>query len=166
MASRATKFRLGAAVLAAGMVIAAPFIGAREGESLTAYKDVAGVWTICGGVTAGVRPGMRMTQEQCGNLTHSTIGQFMVGVVGLLTVPVSPATLAAHTSLSYNIGIDAYKRSSTLRLTNAGKPREGCEAMKLWRRVGERDCSQRKSGCYGLWLRRLDEAHLCLSGLD
>ncbi len=162
----ASKAKVGAALVAAGMVIAAPFIGAREGSELAAYQDVAGVWTICGGVTAGVKPGMRRTQEQCDALTHSTVGQFMVGVAGLLTVPVSPKTLASHTSLAFNIGMDGYRRSSTLRLTNAGRPREGCEAMKLWRRVGERDCSERRSGCYGLWLRRLDEVNLCLSGLE
>lgn len=157
---------ISASIIAAALMIASPFIGDQEGDKLTSYEDVVGVWTICEGVTGqGVRPGIKMTQSQCDALDKSKIGQFMTSVASHLKVPVSPQTLAAHTSFAYNIGIRGYARSSTLRLTNAGKIAQGCRAMANWETAGGMDCNVRKNDCYGLVERRNDEINLCLDGI-
>lgn len=161
----ANKAKIGAAIFAAALVAAVPFIGDREGESLQAYKDSVGVWTVCRGETMGVSPEDKLTKQQCDLLTQTRIGIFMSQVVAKLAVPLSPETLAAHTSFAYNIGLEGYGRSTTLRLTNAGEPKNGCYAMMKWITAGGRDCSVRSNNCYGLFLRRQDEVKLCLQGV-
>ena len=154
-----------AAAISAAMILAVPFICTHEGESLQSYADVAGVWTICNGITAGIKPGMTETKEQCSEAEQTTIGQFMAGVSALITVPVSAPTLAAHTSFAYNIGIAGYKRSSALRLTNAGQIAQGCDSMMIWHTAGGKDCSKPENGCTGIVTRRKDEIALCKSGI-
>lgn len=159
-----TIAKISAATVGAAMLIAIPFIKTKEGNSLEAYEDVAGIWTICGGI-AGVEPGTKMTAPECEELTRSTISRFMVVVAKMIKVEVPAEVLAAHTSLSYNIGIGAYSRSSALRLTNEGKIEEGCNAILKWKFVGEKDCSIKSNGCLGVWIRRVDEKLLCLKGI-
>jgi len=157
---------ISAGILAAATMIAIPFIGDKEGDKLDSYKDVVGVWTICEGVTGKqVRPGEKLTQSQCDSLDKSKIGQFMSEVAILLKVPVSPQTLAAHTSFAYNIGISGYARSKTLKLTNEGHIAQGCHAMANWETAGGLDCNVRANDCYGLVERRNDEIKLCLEGV-
>ncbi|MGE0383071.1 MAG: lysozyme [Hyphomicrobium sp.] len=160
-----SRAKIGAAVIAAALVAAIPFIVDREGESLQAYKDSVGVWTICHGETFGVNPEDKLSKKQCDLLTQSRIGMFMFQVTSLLTVPLSPETLAAHTSFAYNIGLEGYARSSTRRLTNQGDLKNGCLAMMKWITAGGKDCSVRANNCYGLYKRRQDEVALCLSGV-
>lgn len=158
------KAKISITVIAAALVAAVPFIVDREGESLDAYRDAVGVWTICNGETLGVSPGDKVTKEQCRLLAQSRIGQFLIEVAQEVSYPVSAPTLAAHTSFAYNIGLPGYKRSSTLRLTNQGNPKAGCEAMMNWYTAGGKDCRVKANNCYGLIKRRQDEIKLCLSG--
>ncbi len=148
------------------MMLAVPFIIDREGESLTAYRDAVGIWTICNGETSGVKPTDKKTKEQCQSLTNSRVGQFMTSVANYLTIPVPPQTLAAHTSFAYNIGLTGYARSTTLKETNRGDIIAGCKAMANWYTAGGRDCRIKANGCYGLIARRNDEVKLCLSGIN
>jgi lysozyme len=166
VASSKVKKAAAGGLIAISTMLAIPFITDREGESLEAYRDSVGVWTICNGETYGVKPGDRRTKEECRLLTKSRVGQFMAQVAASITVPVTPEQLAAHTSFAYNIGIAGYRRSSTLRLTNAGKPVEGCQAMMMWHKAGGRDCRIRANNCYGIITRREDEIKLCLTGLN
>jgi lysozyme len=161
----ANKTKIGITVVAAALCAAVPFIIDREGESLEAYRDSVGVLTICHGETFGVGETDKLTKTQCDALSQSRIGMFMLQIVPLIEEDMSPATLAAHTSFAYNIGIDGYRRSTTLRLTNAGDLKGGCQAMMKWVTAGGKDCSVRANNCYGLFLRRQDEVNLCLSGV-
>lgn len=161
----ANKTKISAAVFAAALLASVPFIVDREGESLQSYRDVVGVWTICHGETLGVKPGDRRTLEECRSLTQSRVGQFMAQVAGLLQVPVAAPTLAAHTSFAYNIGINGYARSTTLRETNKGNLAAGCLAMLNWTKAGGRDCYIKKNNCFGIINRRNDEVALCLKGI-
>lgn len=164
MASK--KVGIGISVVAAALVAAVPFIVDREGESLQAYQDSVGVWTICHGETHGVTSADKLTKQQCDLLSQSRIGMFMLQITDLIEVPMTPNTLAAHTSFAYNIGIAGYTRSSALRLTNQGYLKQGCEAMMKWTKADGRDCSMRANNCYGLYKRRQDEVKLCLSGVQ
>lgn len=160
-----TKTKITAATIALATLVAIPFIHDREGDKLESYEDVVGVWTICGGVTTGITPGVKMTQAQCDELTHSTIGKFMTQVASKIAVDVTPKTLAAHTSFAYNIGVSGYGSSKALKLTNAGDLADGCRAMGNWYTAGGRDCRVRANNCYGVVARRNDEIKLCLEGL-
>lgn len=164
MENKLSKGIFGSGVLAGALLIAIPFVTDHEGESLKSYQDVVGVYTICNGETAGVKPGMKKTQAECEELTKSQVGQFMRGVAAKITFVVQPQVLAAHTSFAYNIGIVGYARSSALALTNAGDIAAGCRAMRKWITAGGKDCRVQANGCYGLVRRRDDEVKLCLSG--
>lgn len=165
MGNKMQLFKRTAAVLAASLLITVPFIFDHEGESLSSYEDVAGIWTICHGVTGGVIPGMVMTPKECEQLSQSAVGQFLQAVSNDLQIEVSAPFLAAHTSFAYNIGLAGYKRSSALRLANAGQFEASCESMMLWHTAGGKDCRIRANNCYGVIARRQDEIALCLSGI-
>lgn len=155
----ANKTRIGITVVAAALAAAVPFIIDREGESLDSYQDIVGVWTICHGETFGVSAGDKLTKEQCDLLSQSRVGQFMLQIVPEIRYPISAPTLAAHTSFAYNIGLEGYKRSSTLRLTNQGDTAGGCRAMALWNKANGVVSK-------GLINRRNEEIKLCLSGVQ
>jgi lysozyme len=161
----AKKSTITAATICAALAIAIPFIDKHEGLSLKSYEDVAGVWTVCSGI-AHVSPEDQETPEQCAAMTNSSVGQFMQNVAHLITVPVTAPTLAAHTSLAYNIGINAYSKSQALEFTNAGNIAAGCRAMLNWFTAGGKDCRIRSNNCWGVWARRQDEETLCLKGIQ
>jgi lysozyme len=113
-----------------------------EGCKLTAYQDVAGVWTIGYGTTAsagvGIEPheGMTITQEQAEVLLHKTIDNFAPAVASRITVPVSSNEFGACLCLSYNIGLGAFAKSTVLREINAGNKGKAAEAFKMWNKAG------------------------------
>lgn len=158
------KKTVSGATICAALAIATCFIPSHEGNSLKAYQDVVGVYTICGGV-AYVKPGSTATASQCKAMTDSTIGKFMTQVAQLVPENTTPKTLAADTSFAYNIGIVGFSHSSTLKLQNQGKIPESCEAMLKWYMAGGKDCRVRENNCYGVWQRRQDERDLCLKGI-
>lgn len=162
----AIKQKISVVVVATALMSAIPFIIQKEGDVPEAYLDTVGVWTICGGETQGVNKGDKLTKEQCKLLTQSRIGQFMMEIVDVLQVSVPANVLAAHTSFAYNIGLNGYKSSKALKLTNAGDLRGGCLAMGNWYTAGGRDCRIKSNGCYGVVNRRNEEIKLCLSGLQ
>lgn len=153
-----------AATIAAAMACCLPFIHTHEGESLESYEDVVGVWTICHGVTKGIKPGMVKTEAECDALTENTLGQFMSNVAASLEIEPNPELLAAHTSFAYNIGIGGYKSSNTLKQTNKGNFAAGCRAMANWYTASGKDCRIKVNNCYGVIKRRDDEIALCLKG--
>lgn len=161
----ANKGKIAGAVVAAAMACCLPFIHTHEGEKLESYEDVVGVWTICHGVTHGVKPGMHKTEAECDDLTRNTLAEYMGKVADLLKVDFTPEILAAHTSFAYNIGLAGYKRSSALRLTNQGHLRQGCQAMMIWHTAGGKNCLVHENNCYGVVTRRQDEINLCIAGI-
>ena len=159
------KGKISAAIAAAALACCLPFIQLHEGESLKSYEDVVGVWTICHGITKGIKPGMTKTEAECDELTRNTLAQYMDQVADLLKIDYTPEMLAAHTSFAYNIGMGGYQRSSALRLTNQGHLKEGCQAMMIWHTAGGKDCRVRSNNCYGVVTRRQDEISLCIAGI-
>lgn len=162
---KTTAVSLVAAVSAAVI----PFLHIHEGTRLESYPDVGTVWTICSGVTtiAGkpVKPGMKVTQAQCDDLDKATASGFVAEVATRINIPVSEKQLISHVTFAYNIGIGAYKKSKTLRYTNAGDPAAGCRAMMNFYTAGGKDCRIRSSNCPGLITRRQSEMNQCLEGL-
>lgn len=154
----ASKAKIGIGVIAAAIMSSTPFIVDLEDEKLSSYQDVVGIWTVCSGETFGVDKGVNLSKEECRALTQSRVGMFMLQIVPMIQVPLTADTLAAHTSFAYNIGVEGYKRSSTLRLTNQGNLRGGCNAMGLWNKADG-------VVVQGLINRRKKEIALCLKGI-
>lgn len=76
------KTKLSAAMLAliaagaSAPVLMDQFLNEKEGNSLTAYRDGSGIWTICRGATRvdgkPVTQGMKLTQAKCDQVMPSS----------------------------------------------------------------------------------------------
>lgn len=156
MAMRRTKVAIGAAVLAA----TASFIAPWEGFRPKAYQDVVGVWTICYGHIEGVKSGQVKTAAECKKLLADDLPRYAGYVEKCIHVPLTDGQKIALISLVYNVGPGAVcsKNSSVARNINAGRYRQGCEAIKLYNRAGGKVWR-------GLTLRREDEFRSCMEGI-
>ncbi|MBQ2674837.1 MAG: lysozyme [Prevotella sp.] len=90
-----------------------------EGLRLTAYRDAGGVLTIGYGHTKGVREGDRISEYWANELLAEDVAHTAVAVKEL-KVARTEGQLDALTSLAFNIGIDALKQSTLLRVIRAG----------------------------------------------
>lgn len=109
-------------------VSAEKLIAKFEGLKLTAYPDTGGIWTIGYGSTRNpfsgfkVKEGDKITKETALEWLKKDIEKRQIAIKKLIKVPISPNKLAAITSLAYNIGLDAFQRSTLLRLLNEKAP--------------------------------------------
>jgi lysozyme len=145
---------------AAVVMLATGVIGGFEGLRTSAYRDAVGVPTVCYGETLGVHMGDRYTAAECRAMLGDRIGEFYAGIVACLVraedMPVK--VRAAFLSLSYNIGIGAFCKSTVARKANVGDLRGACDAVLAWNRAGGKVLP-------GLTRRRQEERALCLDGL-
>jgi lysozyme len=155
-----TRLKVGGALAALG-VAAAGLIGGFEGLRTTAYLDPVGIPTVCYGETRGVEIGDRHTAEECRAMLGDALVEFEQDMRACLDHPdeIPDGPYTAFLSLSYNIGADAFCRSTLVRLANAGDLRGACNQLPRWNRAGGRVLQ-------GLVNRRAREREICLSGLD
>jgi lysozyme len=134
--------------------LALPLVARWEGCKLSAYLCPAGVWTVGYGATGpDVRPGVKWTQEQAEKRLRADLRGFGERVDVLVRVPLTAGQLAACASLAYNIGIEAFRRSTLLRKLNAGDYTGAANEFNKWVRGGGRVLP-------GLVKRRADERRL------
>jgi lysozyme len=96
-----------------------------EGCKLTAYPDPGSggdPWTIGRGATgAGIHKGVVWTQEQADARHVADLERFAAGVNKLIgNAPTTDNQRGAMISLAYNIGLDAFAKSTLLLLHKAG----------------------------------------------
>ena len=108
-----------------------------EGDVLTAYPDPGtggDPWTIGYGHTGpDVTPGLTITEAQAQILLAGDLHKFEEGVKELVgTAPTNDNQFSAMVSLSYNIGLGNYGRSSVLRFHNQGNYQQAADAFLLW----------------------------------
>lgn len=147
---------------AAGVLIA--FSGGNEGTRNVPYQDIGGVWTVCDGQT---RVQMRYyTDAECNAMLGDTLAQDAVQIQamtpGFDTLP--DGVKVATIDFGYNVGLGAYQRSSLRTKLIARDLPQACDVFLLYKFAGGKDCSQKGSGCPGVWNRRLAERQMCLSG--
>jgi lysozyme len=138
--------------LAAALIVATPFIAAKEGKRNNPYLDTVGVMTVCYGETRV--PMRRYSDAECLAQFNKALGEDFGPAVLRCTPGIAdrPRVLASAVSLAYNIGVSGYCRSTAARKFNAGDIRGGCNAFMLWNRPRE------------IIGRRMKERDLCLSG--
>ncbi len=104
-----------------------------EGCKLSAYQDVADVWTIGYGHIAGVSAGMTITQAQA--------EQFLRDDIAATENAVDAATGDARTTdnqfsamavLAFNIGAGSFKTSSLLKDHRAGNYEQAADDFLKW----------------------------------
>ena len=112
-----------------------------EGCKLKAYKCSAGVWTVGYGLTTAagfieVGPDTVITQAEADWYLEKTVEKFLAEIKPAITAPINENELGAFTSLAYNIGPTAFRKSSALRHFNAGNKDRVPTSMRMWRKAG------------------------------
>lgn len=104
---------------------AAGIIAIFEGKKLKAYKDQGGVWTIGFGSTYNidekrpVREGDTIDEATAIRWLNTIAGDLQNQIKKVITVTVNQNQLDSLTSLAYNIGLSAFKKSTLLKRLNA-----------------------------------------------
>lgn len=148
------------ALTLAGALATALLVQPWEGRSHEAYRDVGGVLTVCDGITGpDVIIGKTYTDAECDALLVKHVQAHERQVSLALKRPVPELTKAAFISFHYNVGDTQFKRSTLLKLANAGDLRGACEQLSKWVFV-------KGQFVKGLQNRRLSERTLCLKGLN
>jgi lysozyme len=111
---------------------AVALIAEAEGLRLNAYRCPAGVPTIGWGETDGVSMGDTCTKEQADKMLCDDLATRATFVRMVCTVKPGANELGAFVSLAYNIGHEAFKRSTALRLHNAGDHQGASRAICLF----------------------------------
>ncbi len=143
------------------------------------YRDVVGVWTVCGGET---QVEMRhYTDAECLAMLDASAAEYARPV--LKCVPQlkdKPYQLSASVIMAYNVGAGTYCNSTTAREFKAGNDRKACAAMALYSKGtfpkgakpprGTSGCVKLQDGrtrCVinGLKNRRKIEMDICEKGL-
>lgn len=148
-----------------------------EGLSLTAYKDSAGIPTICYGETKGVKMGQRATLSDCQKQLVQSAGEHAKALDGL-PMQLSDVALLGALDFTYNVGVAGFNGSSVKHHLKSLDYAAAGKAVLDWRYIskyqqkspgagwvykgGNRwtfDCSQYINGkrnrvCWGLWERR------------
>ena len=106
-------------------------IASSEGLRLSAYQDVAGIWTIGYGHIRGVGRGMTITEDQAMAFLREDLGQAEAAVdAATSSVETDDNQFAAMVSLCFNIGSGNFRTSSVLRQHLAGNP--AADAFLMW----------------------------------
>ena len=129
---------------------------------LKAYIDAVGILTIGWGHTGkDVVPGLIWSQSQADQVFEDdTTSRSKVLAIYLDKVPTSDQQFSAMLSLMYNIGNNALRNSTVLRLHKAGDYKGAAAAFLMWNK-GTVD--GKKVVLNGLTARRKEEKALYLS---
>ena len=171
------KAKLSAAVLglvlagAPATVILDQFLNEKEGNSLTAYRDGSGIWTLCRGATMvdgkPVVQGMKLTQAKCDQVNAKERDAALAWVDKNIHVKLTEPQKAGIASFCpYNIGPGKCFPSTFYQRINAGDRKGACEAIRWWIKDGGKDCRVRSNNCYGQIERRDQESALACWGID
>jgi lysozyme len=113
-----------------------------EGKRLKPYRDTGGIWTVGYGSTYNIdakRPVNETDIIDDGTALRwlkSQVGTFQNQVKAVIKVPVNQNKVDSLTSLAYNIGINAFKSSTLLKLLNEGRPEiEVADQFLRWNKV-------------------------------
>jgi lysozyme len=152
----ARKTRLVGTVSAAAIAL----VGAWEGLRLTAYRDVIGVPTVCYGETYGVKLGDKHTKAECNSMLLRSLKKHEAGMRKCLKDPdaIPGKSYVAFVSLTYNIGVGGFCRSTARKRLDRGDVKGACDAATWFKKAGGRTIR-------GLVNRRAAEHRLCLEGL-
>jgi lysozyme len=107
-------------------------ISQREGLRLDAYEDTGGTWTIGYGHTKGVKQGDKITQEQALAYLQADIARAEDCVSKSVTVQLSDNQYGALVSFAYNIGCDAFCKSTLVKKLNEGDYESVHKEMFRW----------------------------------
>ncbi len=131
-------------------------IAVHEGYRGEAYEPVKGdVPTIGFGTTEGVEMGDRITPERALVRLLNDANKFERAVKRCAPVPLHQYEFDAYVSLTYNIGENAFCKSTLAKKLNAQDYEEACKQILRWDKFNGRPLP-------GLTKRRQQEYQQCL----
>lgn len=139
-----------------------------EGLRLSAYRDVAGVWTIGYGSTRyhddkPIKPGDQLASElQADALFRNTMGPYEDAVNQSVKVQLTQNQFDALVSFTYNEGTGALQGSTLLVKLNEKNYTEAALHFMAWDKITDPK-SGRKIICETLVQRRKEESQLFLA---
>ncbi len=89
-----------------------------EGLRLRAYLCPGGILTIGYGHTGDVRPQQQITQSEAEQLLTCDVERFERGVSNYARVPLNDNQFSALVCFAFNVGLDAFAKSTLLSLLN------------------------------------------------
>ena len=151
------KKKVGAVIGTAAAAVLVASVAKWEGKRNSPYLDIINVQTVCYGET---KVKMRYyTDAECRDMLERSLTDYAEGVLKRNPeLATKPYQLAAATSLTYNIGIGAYNRSTVAKRFSQRRWREACDAFLMWSKAGGKTVN-------GLFRRRQDERAICLTGI-
>ncbi len=127
-----------------------------EGYRENAYTPVAGdVPTIGFGTTTGVKLGDRTSPERALTVAMRDVQGFEGAIKECVTVPLHQYEYDAYTSLAYNIGSNAFCKSTLVRKLNTQDYVGACNQILRWDQFKGKPLA-------GLTKRRQEEHKKCL----
>ncbi len=131
-----------------------------EGLRLTAYQDVAGVWTIGYGSTTDVRPGQRITEAEAVARLRNDLHTAESAVERLVEVDLNSNQFGALVSFVFNVGQGAFQRSTLMKRLNAGDYAAVPGELAKWNKARVHGVltpvaglSNRRAAEAGLWVK-------------
>jgi lysozyme len=106
-----------------------------EGFRSCAAQLADGRWTIGYGHTKTARRGAKVTEVEAGLLLHYDLIAVSALVNALTFTPLTQNQFDALVSFAFNVGPDAFRRSTVLRRINEGAMLQAASAMDLWRKA-------------------------------
>ena len=92
-----------------------------EGLRLTSYRCPAGVLTIGYGHTGTfVKPNQLITKEQAANLLKHDLKVFETAVNAFVKTQLTQNQFDSLVSFSFNVGVNAFQKSTLLKIINTG----------------------------------------------
>jgi lysozyme len=140
------------ALSAAGLVALASWESFRSQP----YLDIGGVWTDGFGNTNQVVPGKSVTVPQALDTLLKNVKTAEQAVNTCITQPMTQGEYDAFVKFTYNVGNDAFCKSTLVKKFNAGDPKGACDELLRWVYVKGKKVN-------GLVNRRKAEHQLCLS---
>jgi lysozyme len=152
----------GAALLAATLLIK-PW----EGRVYTPYKDVGNVITVCDGHTGpDIIWGKTYTDAECDQFLADDTKIAEAGVDKYLLTDPPEAVKAAFISFTFNVGVNAFRTSTLLKMANRNDFLGACNQLSRWVHVNgvvyKGLVNRRVLGDD----TRISERQLCLRGLE
>jgi lysozyme len=124
-----------------------------EGVRLRAYQDSGGKWTIGYGHTDNVYPTQVITALEAILMLECDLQKVAEHITGLIRIPVSQNEFDAICDFAFNVGVEAFRYSTLLKLLNFSKIPAAAHEFERWDEV-------RGKVVAGLLKRRIAEENL------